>query len=464
MLPLSPDYIDQLEAIAGSIQESEQLTQYMETEEEEDYKVLQQMYEPILAELHLEVSKNDPLQLIAFEKVMLDPAFEGLFLPKVLSYSVLRGEVSAHDCKYTRQQEHFKDILTAILQSPNFDWLKKRIGMTVQTGFMLSSDIWITNLINSFQNKRFRYYLQSNKVDKFRFDAERHAHWDRYKRQFNAEIYFTADFPTQFSELKVLYPSVKEFIFQRVSRNLDNSSFIPQMREFVENQDFIGQPEHVEMMGMFATFFEIDQDLAQSFGKLFNEQREAVAKFNDIYFNWLYEAFKTNATIDKDCDMRVYNLLDKSQNDDLVAYYELANAVHSKGYTDEEAIDAVRVFHNNYEGLSTINQCVRRMIFGYIRGYMQSLEPRLYNSYFEVNKTFTSYMHVFGNQKFNQDIEDISLTFVNTSLKKFTDKRSNDYQRIKKFVASSFVDMGFLNDKQVIEMFKTRRKRKEDMK
>ncbi len=461
MLPLSQDYIDQLEAIAGSIQESEQLTQYMETEEEEDYKVLQQMYEPILAELHLEVSKNDPLQLIAFENVLMDTAFEGLFLPKVLSYSILRGEVSAHDCKYTRQQEHFKNILTAIIQSPNFEWLKKRIGMTVQTGFMLSSDIWITNLINVFQNKRFRYYLQSSKVDKFRFDTERRAHWQRYKKQFHTEIYFTADFPTQLTELKVLYPSVKEFIFERVSRNLDNSSFKPQMREFIENKDFWGHPEHVEMLAMYANFFELNEEENASLSTILNTQRKADAKFNDIYFAWLYEAFMANVDVNQACDTRMYNILDKSNANDLTAYYDMTQEVHAKGYTEQEAIDTVRIFHNNYEGLSTINQCVRRMIFNFIKQYMHSLEARHYNDYFETNKTFTAYMQAFGNQKFNHDIEQLSLSFVHTSLRKFTDKRSNDYQKIKRFVAGTFVDMGFLNEKEVIEMFKTRRKKKE---
>lgn len=461
MLPLCQDYIEQLEAIAGSIQESEQLVQYMESEEEEDYKVLQQMYEPIIAELHLEVAKDNPLQLIAFEKVLLDPAFEGLFLPKVLSYSILRGEVSAYDCKYTRQQDHFKDILTAIIQSPNFEWLKKRIGMTVQTGFMLSSDIWITNLINSFQNKRFRYYLQSSKVDKFRFEGERRLHWERYKKQFGTEIYFTADFPTQFSELKVLYPSVKEFIFQRVSRQLDNSSFVPQMKEFIENKSFWGQPEHIEMLGMFANFFELNKDENKQLADIFNNQRKAVAAFNEVYFNWLLEALNSNASVDSKCDLRVVSLLDKKIKDDLSNFYELAAAIAKNGYTDEKVIDAVRVFHNGYEGLSTINQCVRRMIFRNIKQFMQSLEPLQYHEYFDLNKTFTAYMHAFGNQKFNQDIEDVSLEYINSSLKKFTDKRSNDYQKIKKFVAGTFVEMGFLNDKEIVEMFKTRRKKKD---
>ena len=45
-------------------------------------------------------------------------------------------------------------------------------------------------------------------------------------------------------------------------------------------------------------------------------------------------------------------------------------------------------------------------------------------------------------------------------LKKYTDKRGKDYQDIKKFVSTAFQDFGFLKEKEVVEMFKTRRKRK----
>ncbi|MFT4568731.1 MAG: hypothetical protein ACI9FN_003700, partial [Saprospiraceae bacterium] len=40
-----------------------------------------------------------------------------------------------------------------------------------------------------------------------------------------------------------------------------------------------------------------------------------------------------------------------------------------------------------------------------------------------------------------------------------TQKRSKDYQDIKKFVSAVFQDLGFLNEKQVKELFKTKRKK-----
>jgi len=69
-------------------------------------------------------------------------------------------------------------------------------------------------------------------------------------------------------------------------------------------------------------------------------------------------------------------------------------------------------------------------------------------------------MKIFGNQQFNQDIEKLSLTYIGKLLNVFTDKRAKDYQDVKRFVSTQFVDFNFLTDKEVVELFKTRRKRR----
>ena len=40
-----------------------------------------------------------------------------------------------------------KDVLRGICESSNFEVIKQRIGQTLQIGFALSSDIWVTNLL-----------------------------------------------------------------------------------------------------------------------------------------------------------------------------------------------------------------------------------------------------------------------------------------------------------------------------
>jgi hypothetical protein len=52
------------------------------------------------------------------------------------------------------------------------------------------------------------------------------------------------------------------------------------------------------------------------------------------------------------------------------------------------------------------------------------------------------------------------MAYVRRLIKTFTDKRGKDYQDIKKFVSVTFQDLKFLKEKEVVELFKTRRKRK----
>ena len=69
-------------------------------------------------------------------------------------------------------------------------------------------------------------------------------------------------------------------------------------------------------------------------------------------------------------------------------------------------------------------------------------------------------MTIFSNQQFNQDLKERCMAYVRKLLKKYTDKRGKDYQDIKKFVSSTFRELSFLKDKEIVELFKTKRKKK----
>jgi hypothetical protein len=152
--------------------------------------------------------------------------------------------------------------------------------------------------------------------------------------------------------------------------------------------------------------------------------------------------------------------VDKSWKDRISDYYAIADKIHSLGYVHPEAIEAVQEFYNTHEGLSIESGCLRKLILMYFTRLLQGLTEKEYADYFELNKIFNMYIRIFGNQEFNQEVEKISMEYVGKLLKKFTDKRSKDYQDVKKFVATQFVDVGFLKEKEVVEMFKTRRKRR----
>jgi len=53
------------------------------------------------------------------------------------------------------------------------------------------------------------------------------------------------------------------------------------------------------------------------------------------------------------------------------------------------------------------------------------------------------------------------LGYIKKLLKVYIDKRGRDYQDIKKFVKTTFLDLGLMTEKQLVELFKTKRKKKE---
>jgi hypothetical protein len=459
MLELNDSYINKLQTIAEEIQNSDLLAQYLETEEEAEYKAVCDAFEPSIAKIHAEVAAKDPLQIIHLEQILLNDNFEGLFLPRILGFSIMRGEVNSQ-VKYIRPQNHFKDILTAVLNSSNFEYIKKRIGQTVQIGFALSSDIWITDLINSIENKRLRYYLQSNKLDKYRDIKERKIAHTRYKNQFSKENYLTADFPTTFAELKVEYPELQNFLMYRVGKNMDNSSLNGYLVETVKNEAFFSTNEHIQLMCFALNFFDLSKDEMDDISKIFNKLRQEVPEFSEKYLNFIVEMHLAHFELDGKAELRASSNVDKTIKDEISEYYTIADIVHTKGYTAQDVMKEVKLFYDNHEGLSTINECLRRLIYGYIYRVVIELRERDYQNYFDLSKTFTQYMNLFRNEQFSQNIRDISMEYVRKCLVKFTDKRARDYQDVKKFVAGNFVDWNFQKDKDVVEMFKTRRKRK----
>ncbi len=459
MYELDQKYIDQLEDLAQAIQEADELAKYLEEEEEADYMQLKELYEPLIGEIYEQVASETPLQLILLEQVLLDPAFEGLFLPKILGYSVLRGEIDAKYA-YTRPQEHFKEILLAICQSSNFEILKKRIGQSIQIGFALSSDIWVTNLINSQSNKRIRHFLQSQKLEKYRVDAERISGYQRYQRQFVNDNFYTADFPTTPTELTLFFGQLKHFLLYRIKTKQDNSSLLEPMKAFVANAELQGRPEHLQIMALYAAFFDLEEADSKHLAEHLNKTRSTMPEFDAEFLALISELHRSSEVdLDQRADQRVSALLDKTVKGDLADYYTLTDIIHSKGYINEEAQVAVREVYSVHKGVSTINECIRQTIYHYFARLINNIEEDAYPDFIEASRIFPIYMHIFANERFNQDLENLSMNYINKLLVRFADKRGKDYQDIKKFVSSVFLDLGFLKEKEVVELFKTRRKK-----
>ncbi|NJK83960.1 MAG: hypothetical protein HC912_09300 [Saprospiraceae bacterium] len=453
-------YLNKLEAIAQEIQVSEELVKYLETEEEGDYNLLKEMYEPKIAIVHEDIANKFPLQLVHMEKVLMHEAFEGLFMPKILGYSVLRGEVSAQ-YKYIIPQEHFADSIRAICNSSNFEILKQRVGQSLQIGFGLSSDIWITNLINEFENKRIRNYLISNKLAKYRIDDERRIALARFRLQFRSDNYQSAEFPETLAELKIMFSALKNFLIYRIDKKYDNKSLVDSILQFIRNEEFTGTDEHLQMLVLFSSSFELKGDILEEIKALFQHLRTEKPNFIQQYFAFLLELHKhPSQLLNAKADLSMSAIINKSQEDVLSEYYQLMDIIHTKGYIHSEVQEAVKLFDNKHMGRSLEVEAVRRTIFAYLKPFIQNLEVGDYAEYMDIVETFRKYMHIFANQQFNQDLKDISMVYLKKLMKHYTDKRGKDYQDIKKFVVNNFPTLGFLKEKEIVELFKTKKKKK----
>ncbi len=460
MQPLDDKYYQSLSQLAGNIQASPTLAQYLEEEEDELYQTLRQEFEPALSELHHQVAAQAPLQLVTFEKYMLDPLFEGLYLPRVLGYSVLRGEINEQQYKYVRPNDHFKNILLAICQSPHFEQLKKRIGQSIQVGFALSSDIWITNLLGLIENKRIRYFLQQQKNDRYRDPKDRVELYGRYSNQFRNELYYSADFPSAKGEMKANFSALRQFLLKRFEVGGDNSSLQSQIKGFLDNAEFHGTPEYVEMLAMYGNFMDLPDADREEFSAHFARERRYFPEFDEQYLKFLIVLYDSKADFNATNDARMLAVADKSPLDKISDYYRIAEKIHGLGYVHPDSIEAVQDFYSAHEGLSVETECLRRLILKYFGKLISGLTVREYADYFELTKIFSVYMRIFDNQEFNQVVEKHSMVYISKLLRVFVDKRAKDYQDVKKFVSTQFVDLGFMKDKEVVEMFKTRRTRK----
>jgi hypothetical protein len=460
MEELLQNYKTELENLKEDIQSSETLELYLDNEDGETYKELVSIFESGIDELHSKVADNHPLQLISFEKELLDPGFEGLFLPRLLGYSVLRGELD-DQYKYKFPQDHFRDILIAIAESANYDNIQTRIGQTIQIGFALSTDIWVTDLLNKIQNKNVKKFFQNQRNVKFHDVNERQVAFERYKRQFDKFNYKTAVFPTELVELKRHGNILKDFLLYRAAAEHDNTTLIPYIHNFLSKKEFIFEPEFIKITLVLGMYYRLDGDNSKKLTGVFNKLRKEKSNFDIDFFAYFLQFVDDKANFIIDAVGNLSKFIDKSIEDELSRFFWLMDIVYTKGYVAAETIDAIRKYYNEHEWLSNQNRCLRHSLNNRFSKFFNTLSEKDYHEFFEMFKTFSIYMDIFSNEKFNQSIKNTSMVFVNRLMKYYSDKRGRDYQDIKKFVVSSFVDLKFYKEKELVEIFKSKRKKKD---
>lgn len=459
MMELNKKYATVLDNIKSNIQLSEELKVYLDEEGDEEYKALVAKFENSIHEVYEQVASENPLQIIALENYLLDEQFEGLYLPKILGYSVLRGRVNSF-VKYYRPQQHFADVLEFIINSSNFEQVKQRVGQSIQIGFSLSSDIWITNIIEKVTNKRVKTFLQSQKLHKYLDQKLRNTGLVKYRKQFLSLNFETCAFPENNTELHLEAESIKDFLLYRAKSDFPNDSLNPSINKMLSNKDFLTQDAFYEVLIITGLYYDLEKEGQASLLAALSSMRSNLEEASDKYFQFLNEHSVAKKGISIECEKRLSDVISRSIDDNISAFYNTLDKVNTVGYVHEDAIAAVREFYYKHEGLSIENEAIRQSILSKISKVLLNLEANDFTGYLEINKTYSAYMDVFSNQKFNQDLKDFSMKFVKRFLKVHTDKRSKEYQELKKFVKSSFIEYGFMTEKEITEVFKTKRKPK----
>ena len=248
-------------------------------------------------------------------------------------------------------------------------------------------------------------------------------------------------------------------MLKRFEAGGDNASLKGQVAGFLDNKDFHGTEEYLQMLVMYGNFIDLDPAERLVFSTHFERERRSFPEFDLRFMRFLATLYSAPG-VEAANDERMGAAVDKTWKDRISDYYLIANKIHSLGYVHPDAIDAVQEFYNTHAGLSVESECLRYLVLNYFRRLINGLSEREYADYFELTKIFGMYMKTIGNEQFNQEVEKVSLAYVAKLLKRYTDKRGKDYPDIKRFVSTQFVDFRFLHEKEVVEMFKTRRKRR----
>ena len=459
MEALSQDYKQRLEDIKSAIQESELLSTYIDSEEPDDYSAFKEAFESEIADLYQEVANVAPLQIESLELALLDEGLEGLYLPRILGYAVLRPRVDSRGFYY-RPQEHLRQVMHAIAQSAAFPELERRIGQGVTVALALSTNVWVSNLLEAIPNKIPRNFYSSKNDPGIRTPEQRLKVHARYARQFAKENYATASIPTNVEEATVTFPDVLKFLEYRYGNEVDNTSLATPLYDLLTREELKSIPGYKSVLTLTGMFQEMPTANENKMRDLLRGA-SAESTFPDPYFKFLASLHHgSSVEITADVDRRMGLRLGTSGKGLVQQYYGLVEKIHSTGINNLETQDAIRIFIGDQKGLSDVVECVRQTVLRYFKAMLGGLDTDNYTEFFEASKLFSVYFDIFDNESFKQEVRTLSTRYVKSCIKVYTDKRGRDYQDIKKFVKRTFVDLGFMTEREVTNFFKTKRTRK----
>ncbi len=156
--------------------------------------------------------------------------------------------------------------------------------------------------------------------------------------------------------MKANFSALRQFLLKRFQAGGDNASLKSQIQDFLNNKEFHGSEEYLEMLAMCGNFVDLDPAERLAFATHFERERRSFQEFDLRYMRFLIGLYELPG-ISAINDERMSALIDKNCKDKISDYYRIADKIHSLGYVHPDAIEAVQDFYNTHEGFV----CRKRM-------------------------------------------------------------------------------------------------------
>ncbi len=454
-MELQKEYLEKLNAIKTHLQDSEEYQTYLDEEDEESYNTLRAKIEPYLNALYLEVSKNQPMQILTLEEAMMDHQLEGLYLDKLMSYSILRAKLTP-DTRFDRSQDILEKMILFMTESSSFDLIENSMRLPVRMTFALSSNIWSNKVIEQISSKRAKEYLRRQLKEAKRDDHARVVQYKGLKKRYAEVPYQTAEVPAvENLNWKVEYDDFRRFLVRRVEADVDNSTLVPSIYEFLNNEKLKGADEQIELFILYSHFFELEDEDFENMEKILAEFQDKGEDFQNRYFELLSKLID-EVDLDIEKTAIVSDLINKEKDDFLSNFYTLVASYSNRDHIDVELAEEIERYSHKYRELSPPIACFKKLLLYFIDQDIAKYLNEDYTQLFENVYIYDKLAESFLEKSYREEIGSVLDAHLNTLMFYFKAKTA-EFKAIKKLVSGTPVEFGFITMKEVRARYRAHR-------
>ncbi len=453
-MKLDSEFITKFEAIKSFMMGHETYQNYIDQIDQESFDAMKATLDPYLMALFNDVAGKAPLQLIALEDLIMDEELEGLFLPEILTFNVLRASVNDKS-KFTRTPDRLERIIRFICISPGFDFIKNTIRLPLRLSLVMSSSIWGHKLAESIQARRSREYILQQLQEARRDEHASALQYKRLRDTYRHIAYQSAPVPVPGSTWKIQYIDFRKFIIDRINHSQDNAALKPSIYEMLNEEYFSGSEEIIELLILLAHFFELEDDDFEAVEELFARFRANHSSFNEVYFDILRSLLlKDELTFSTSNAAIISDLLESTKGgDDLTEFYHLMTACDESELLTEDFVAKVELFSSQHRELVPVTSCLKIILLQIIDHEISEILGSDYTTLPDRIYLYDRIAEAFLEASYRESVAEVIVGHLKV-LMFYYDKSEPEFKEIKKMVGGTPVDYGFITMKEIRSLYR----------